>query len=92
MILQELRDAKESRKAQYEAIEEVKSTMNTINGRVTTVESTLTEYGPTIQEFLKIKQRVAGAGVLGKALWIAGGVLITIAYRMRESLFQWFVK
>ena len=92
MILQELRDAKESRKAQYEAIEEVKSTMNTIHGRVSVVEASLTEYGPTIQEFLKIKQQVVGAGALGKYLWVVGAALIAAAYKFREGILEWLAK
>lgn len=91
-ILEELRDAKTSRKNQYEAIEEIRDNIARIDIRQTEMETKLLGYAPTIEEFISIKQKVIGAGKLGQYLWLIGAALITAAYKFRVEMMSWFGK
>lgn len=54
--------------------------------RMDALEQQFADASPTISEFITLKQQAIGAGRLGKALWVTGGVLIGAAYYMREKL------
>lgn len=92
MILSELREGKTDRKEQYERIEKIATVMNTINGRVENVENKLAGQAPTIEEFITIKHKVVGAGIMGKWLWAAGAGIIAFAYASREQIVQFLSK
>lgn len=71
-IHEDNQDAKKSRKEMYGKLEEM-------NGRLHQVESALASAAPTIAEFVVIKHKISGAGMVGRWLWLAGGVLISSA-------------
>ena len=85
IVLEELHSAKDGRKAQYEQMSE-------ISNRLQKVESSLANQAPTIEEFITIKHKVVGAGLMGKWIWLAAGGLITFVYSNREALASWLAK
>ena len=92
LILQEMKDAKESRKTTYSAIEEIRLSASSIESRVQVLEDSLTKFTPTIEEFTLIKQKVIGAGAVGKWLWIIGVALVGLVYKFREGVLEWLLK
>lgn len=91
-ILRELTEAKEARKVQYEVMEELAKTVALLKAQLQVVEASLQQQAPTIEEFITIKHKVVGAGVMGKWVWACGGVLITFLFNSRESISAWLAK
>lgn len=91
-VLGGLQQDRESRKQQYDTLEDIGRSLLLIDNRVQSVEKRLTEAGPTIDEFITIKHKVVGAGVLGKWIWAIGASLITILYTSREAILAWMAK
>lgn len=91
-ILQQLERAEAGRKQQYEVNESIKASMVKIDNRLEGVEKSLAVQAPTIQEFITIKQKVVGAGLLGRWLWLAVGGLLTLIYNSREAIIGWITK
>lgn len=91
-ILLELRDAKDGRKHQYEKLEEFGRSLVSIEARVVNVEEGLNKASPTIDEFLVIKHKVVGAGIVGKWLWAILGSLAGMAFAMRSTIIEWISK
>lgn len=89
MVLAELKDAKDSRKGQYESIEGLRATFASLDKRVENVESKLASAQPTIEEFITIKHKVQGAGAFGKWLWAALGIIIGVTAASRETILHW---
>lgn len=59
---------------------------------MTIVEETLTKFSPTIEEYISIKNKVLGAGRLGRWMWIFLIALIGLAAKFRTELMTWFTK
>lgn len=76
MVVKGMEDARQSRKEQYQGIQNLNEAVSSLVNRVGTVERQLMEVSPTIAEFIAIKHKVNGAGLLGKMLWAFGGVLL----------------
>lgn len=91
-IMAELEKATTSRKDQYERLEAMGRSLLSIDNRVEKVENSLAANAPTIEEFITIKHKVVGAGVMGRWLWLAGGAVISFVFTMREALFTWLMK
>lgn len=91
-IAQQLERAEQGRKLQYEFNESMNAGMQKIDSRLEGVEKSLAVQAPTIQEFITIKQKVVGAGMLGRWLWLAAGGLITLLYNSRETIIGWITK
>lgn len=91
-IFAELQMARDGRKQQYESLEKLGRSLLTIEGRVVNVENSLAKASPTIDEFIVIKHKVIGAGILGKWLWAGGGVLLGFIFSMREHIITWLSK
>lgn len=91
-VLRELEQARDGRKQQYETLEAINHALLQIETRVRGVEDGLTKASPTIDEFLIIKHKVAGAGVLGKWAYAGAAALITLIATSREALFAWLSK
>lgn len=72
-------EAKESRKGQYEKMEEHSGKLEEMNGRLKVVENALKDVEPTLAEFIVIKHQIKGAGIAGRWLWAIGGFLIASA-------------
>lgn len=92
VIMDELALARDSRKQQYETQEKLGRSLVSIESRIENVETSLAKATPTIDEFLIIKHKVVGAGMLGKWLWAAGGGLISLAFASRETILGWLSK
>ena len=92
MILRELSDARADRKQHYIAIDDIRGSVLTLDGRMTIVEEAIMKFGPTIDEFIEIKHKVIAAGKLGKWLWIAGFALIGLIAKFRVELMTWISK
>jgi tetrahydromethanopterin S-methyltransferase subunit B len=89
-VMEDLKDSKEARKAHYQSIDAVSIQITKLDGRVANVESSLASAKPTIEEFITIKHKVAGAGAAGKWLWIGGGALLGLIASCREAIFHYF--
>ncbi|MNF31591.1 hypothetical protein D3C87_1866310 [compost metagenome] len=91
-ILREMELSRDGRKQQYEKLEQLNQSVTVLSGRVENVENSLAKTAPTIDEFLVIKHKVVGAGIMGKWLWAAGGGLISLAFASRETILGWLSK
>ena len=54
--------------------------------RLENVEKQLASSAPTIEEFITIKHKVQGAGILGRWIWAGGGILVGIIFSFREQI------
>lgn len=86
MVADEMREAKLARKGQYEQIEALQTTVQLLSAKVSSVEAQLARANPTIDEFITIKHKVAGAGLAGKYLWAGGAALLTLLATSRENI------
>lgn len=91
-ILRELELSRDGRKQQYEKLETISQNVALLETRVKGVEDGLNKASPTIDEFLVIKHKVVGAGLLGKWVWAFGGGLLSTLAFSREAIFAWFAK
>lgn len=91
-LVDDAKEAKISRKGQYDSIEALRQSVASMVGDVTDVKAKLAGQAPTIEEFITIKHKVVGAGKLGKGLWAAGAFLIGIVYSSREAILTWLTK
>jgi tetrahydromethanopterin S-methyltransferase subunit B len=76
----------DSRRRMYDKIEDVAKDVSDIrvnvakiDGRVTAVERRVEEATPTLQDYIRTKAKVEGAGGLGRFLWWLGGIVLGIA-------------
>lgn len=69
--------AEKSRKEMYQSVNGIELKLISVEHRITSLEKSFNDVSPTIAEFVVIKNRVQGAGNLGKYLWIFGGVLLS---------------
>ena len=82
----------ESRKASqdiYSRMDEIKDSLVVLTHRVNNVEKSLAEAAPTIEEFVTIKNKVLGAGMIGRSLWIVFGALIGMVFTARTEVNNW---
>lgn len=91
-VLEALELARDSRKQQYEKLEELNRNLLTLDSRVGAVEKSLAAAAPTIDEFVNIKLKVQGAGIAGKYAWAIGASIITFLFTIRESIIAWMTK
>jgi hypothetical protein len=78
-LAEDRKTSTESRGKVYGRLEGMSKQMTDVEGRVVTLEAHITSMSPTVEEFVTYKERVRGAGVLGRLLWMVGGVLLTSA-------------
>lgn len=86
VILNELQQVQDGRKQQYEKLEEMGRSLLQLSNRVESVEKSLAKASPTIEEFITIKHRVVGAGMLGKWVWAVAGGLIGMLFYARVQI------
>ncbi|MNQ59266.1 hypothetical protein D3C85_734980 [compost metagenome] len=91
-LLEETELARDGRKQQYEKLELISQNVALLETRVKGVEDGLNRASPTIDEFITIKHKVTGAGLLGKWVWAFGGGLLSTLAFSREAIFAWFSK
>jgi hypothetical protein len=91
-VLNRLDEAKEDQKNHREWMIGMSKTLTDVANRLQGVENNFARASPTIEEFITIKHKVVGAGVLGKWAWAAGAAIITFVYSVRESIILWITK
>lgn len=92
VILLELQQARDGRKHQYEKLESMGRSIQATENRLESVEKSLAKASPTIDEFITIKHKVQGAGVMGKWVWTAAGFIIGIIMSSKETIIGWLTK
>lgn len=73
-------------------LSEVKESLVGIEGRQKSVEDSLAVSAPTIAEFLAVKQKVIGAGTLGRYLWIGLGSFLGFVIASKETVLTWLTR
>lgn len=76
-----------------EQLTEITTNQGNLNNRMSTLEQSFAKNAPTIEEFITIKHKVVGAGVVGKWIWAILGGLIGTLFAMRAdliALITWF--
>ena len=68
----------------------LRDSVNDIGNRLKRVEDSLAKSEPTIEEFITIKHKVAGAGIFGKWVWAGAGAIIGVLAAARREIFAWF--
>ncbi|MEP2706519.1 MAG: hypothetical protein ABJQ71_05955 [Roseibium sp.] len=95
-------NSSESRRRVYERLNEVSEILHgmalkqaQIDQRMAMMEETYAAAAPTLTKFSKTKQRVVGAGMLGRVLWRIGAALLGAActlYVWRTEIWAALVK
>lgn len=91
IVMDELQEAAASRKEQYKAMEKMNLAMQALSQRVQTMEETFSKNAPALAEYIATKNKIIGAGIMGKWIWAAvGGLLGFIA--SGKGIATWFSK
>ena len=90
MILDRMEDNQESHAQTKDWMRQTDSTLQDITTRVGGVENSLSKAAPTIEEFMTIKHKVIGAGLVGRWMWLTMGTLLGLVISMREQLIRIF--
>lgn len=83
-------EARESRKEQYRATETIRQDIQNLSNRMDGLEKQFAKHSPTLEEFVRVKTQVQGAGILGKWLWLIGGFVLSAVVFLREKIIQMF--
>ncbi|HGV0335117.1 hypothetical protein SP5M_0076 [Escherichia phage vB_EcoP_SP5M] len=83
------RESREREKME-ESIKKLSESMGDLSTRLKRVEESITKSEPTIEEFITIKHKVAGAGIFGKWVWAGAGAIIGVLAAARREIFAWF--
>lgn len=81
---------RQDREKLEETLVELRDSINDIGNRLKNVEDSLAKNEPTIEEFITIKHKVAGAGIFGKWVWAGAGAIIGVLAAARREIFAWF--
>lgn len=79
-----------SRDKLEQTISGLKDSITRMDNRLKNVEESLAKNEPTIEEFITIKHKVVGAGILGKWVWVGAGAIIGVLAATRREIFTWF--
>ena len=88
VILERLDEAKNDQQTNQQHIAMITQTLQGISNRVENVESSLATAKPTIEEFITIKHRVVGAGMMGKWVWLVAGGIIGMLFSARGTIME----
>lgn len=77
--------AEVSRRQMYEKLDGMDTKITTIEHQVDQARRELNEMKPAIAEHNAMKQRVAGAGWLGRVLWTLGGLILGGAFWLYQN-------
>lgn len=78
-LVSKMDEASASRKVVHQAQEAMGRDILHINHRLDNVEKEVRAIQPTSDEYLRYRERVRGAGILGVALWKVGGIVLLAA-------------
>lgn len=76
-LITDSREAKEARKVQYQAIEGLALSLQTVEYRMKSVEVFIEENRLTLAEVTALKYKAVGAGWAGRMLWILATLTIS---------------
>lgn len=80
---------RESKSNIYKELQSLSTNMTAVNHRLSNVESSLANSAPTIEEFITIKHKMVGAGLMGKWIWAIAGGLIGFIWSARKEIAAW---
>lgn len=83
---------REGRKTHYNAIEKLSLDIQSMSSDMHDVKEKLAGQAPTIEEFIAIKNKVEGAGKLGRWIWVVGAGAIGYVFAMRAAIGAWLMK
>lgn len=72
------------------AIIKLNDSISKLDSRLNMVENNLATTAPTIEEFITIKHKVVGAGIMGRWIWAIAGGVITFLFAFRREIIEWF--
>lgn len=81
--------AAESRRGVYQKLDDHGKSLLDMGHRLRSVEKSVSDATPTLEEFKTYKHQVHGAGKLGRSLWRIGAVLLAAAaalYAVRDKV------
>lgn len=81
-------EAKEARGQLKDAFESLRG----IDARLERLEGSFATTKPTIDEFRSIKQKVLGAGTMGRWVWVALTGILGFLYTIREHIVTFLTK
>ena len=88
VILARLDEARSDQQTQQNQMGLITQTLQNMANRVENVESSLATAKPTIEEFITIKHRVVGAGMMGKWVWAIAGGLLGMLFSARVQIME----
>lgn len=74
----------------HKELQSINHGMTTLGHRVGNVESSLANSAPTIEEFITIKHKMVGAGMMGRWVWAIAGGVIAFLWSARKEIASWF--
>ena len=86
MVLDRMEENHESHVKARSWMGQIDRNLSDISFRVASVESSLAKTAPTIEEFMVIKNKVIGAGMAGRWIWVGVGSLLTLIIAGREQI------
>ena len=72
-------NSEESRRRMHEKLDGHEKMLWGLDHRMEVMERAVTSTSPVFTEFMAYKQRVIGAGMVGRWLWWIGGIILTAA-------------
>jgi len=72
-------NSSDSRRRLHEKIDGLEKTIDNLDRRLEHVEKVMSTTNPMFTEYMAYKQRVIGAGIVGRWLWFIGGILLSAA-------------
>ena len=88
VILARIDEARSDQRTQQHQMGVITQTLQNMSNRVENVESSLATAKPTIEEFITIKHRVVGAGMMGKWVWAIAGGLLGMLFSARVQIME----
>lgn len=85
-VITSLSEDRDSRKESDKQLTSIAISTANLDRRLEVVEKQLAKDAPTIEEFITIKHQVKGAGMLGRWLWLFGGMMIAGLFNAREAI------
>jgi len=71
--------ADESRRVVYERLEAIGLYEQALSTRIDSLEKEIAKMAPVLSDYLQKMAQVKGAGMLGRMLWMLGGILLSAA-------------
>lgn len=73
------RAAIESRRSMHEELKTISLDLHTLRSEIKGLTDRMDAIEPGVKDYLRVQQQVAGAGKLGRGLWIIGAALLAVA-------------